>query len=310
VSDLIQPFQPLEPQATGMLADRLDGVLSRLPALGVTVRPLGRLRQAVKLLRTIHSAGVYPATEAELIRAGNAIKAAFNFARIIDALKPPCPPGVLPSLRRALKGKLDDVGPTPAHQAQSELFFGVTLAAGGAKTGAPRPGKGKTPDFVADVDTASYSVEVKRPASAAAVESKVSEAVLQLRAYKDYPGVVALDFSDLLPNPFGIRDMAAAQATYQGPFRTAYTVARDYVIARAAKPGYSRLAVLMCFAESFLWTLPNPHPLPHAALMLYAEVFPDAYAGLVADQSQILRKRIFTGFQELGGRIRRLVRFP
>src|SRR5690349_22515070 len=114
-----------------MLADRLDGVLARLPELGITVRPLGRLPQAVKLLRAIYTAGAYPATEHELVPIGNAIKAAFNFARIIDALKPPGPPGVLASLRRALKGKLDDVGPTPAHQAQSELFFGVTLAAGG-----------------------------------------------------------------------------------------------------------------------------------------------------------------------------------
>jgi len=311
MSNLILPFQPLRPEVMNILADRLDQVLGRLPPLGVAVNPAGRLPRAVKLLRSIHDAKAYPTTEAELIRVGNAIKAAFNFARITDVLRPSCPPGLLPSLRRALKGTLDDVGPTAAHRAQSELIFGATLATGGARPGAPRQRTGKTPDFVADVDTVNYSVEVKRPESAEAVEKKVRDAVGQIRDYhRKYPGVVALDLSDLLPAPFGIRDMLGAQGAYQGPFETACTMAQNYLVGRTADPGYGRIAVLFCFAEFFLWTVPNPHPLPHAALMFYWRVFPGASAGLIVEKSDKLGELIFTGFQEFGGRVVRSLRMP
>ena len=103
--------------------------------------------------------------------------------------------------------------------------------------------------------------------------------------------------------------MLAAEALYQGAFQTAYTAAREYIIRRSGDEGYSRVALLFCFAESFLWTMPDPDPVPHSAVMFYAEVFPEASAGLIVDQSRKLRKQIFTGFEELGGRVKRMVRF-
>jgi len=310
VPNLIHPFVPLAPDQTDILAQRLDGALTQARTLGIRVNSLGRMPQAVKLLKAVYSAGAYPTTHPQLVRTGNAIKAAFQMTRVIDAIQAPGPPGVLRALRRALKGTLDDVGATDAHRAQSELFFGVTLVAGGTRTGAPRPGKGKTPDFVATVDTANYSVEVKRLESVDSIKAGVDEAAEQIWEYKPYPGDIIFDFSDLLPAPFGVKDMATPQATFWGPFRAAYAVAHDYLDARACDPKHARIAVLCCFAESFLWTVPNPHPLPHAALMYYGEVFPRAYGGLVVEQSDKLQARIWAGFQELGGRVRRSVRMP
>jgi len=307
LSNLIRPFRPLGPEATGELADGLETALGRLPELGVGVRPLG-LPDAVRLLRSVHTAGAYPLNEPELIRVGNAIKAAFNFIRIVDTLRSPCPPGGIPSLRRALKGRLEDVGSTDAHRAQCELVFGATLAAGAGRAGTPRLGKGKTVDFVVDVDTVSYSVEVKRPASADAVEERVAEAVRQIREYRNYPGGIALDYSDLLPAPFGIRDMAAARVLYEGPFAAASTAAHEYLVDHSSAPGYGRIAVLFCFAESFLWTVPNPHTLPHAALMFWSNVFPRASEGLIVEQSEKLGQRIYNGFEEFGGRVVRSLR--
>ncbi len=309
MSNLILPYRPLQPDATGALADRLEEVLRRLPAFGIAPpHPMSRLPQAVKLLRSIHAAKAYPTTDPELVRVGNAVKAAFNFVSFIDAIQPPGPPGVLESVKHALKGTLDDVGPTKAHRAQSELLVGVTLVGGGVRVGAPRPGKGKTPDYVADVDTVSYSTEVKRPGSGGAVERAVADAVRQVRAYKAYPSVVALDLSDLSSSPSVVRNVALADAQYQGTFRTAYTTARDYLVRRQADNGYNRVAVLFCFAESFLWALPQKSPIPHSAMMMYVEVFPEASAGLIVDQSRKLRSQIVTGFENLGGRVTRLDR--
>jgi hypothetical protein len=310
VSNLILPYQSLEPKATGVLADRLEQALARLPQFGIAVPPAGRLPQTVKLLRSIHQANAYPATDPELVRVGNAVKAAFNFVRFLGSIQPPGPPGVLESVKRALKGKLDDVGPTEAHRAQSELLVGVTLVGGGVRVGAPRPGKGKTPDYVAEVDTVSYSTEVKRPGSAGAIERAVADAVRQVRAYKAYPSVVALDFSDLSSSSSVIRDVRAAEAQYEGTFRAAYTTARDYLVRRRADHGYGRVALLFCFAESFLWAVPQASPIPHSAMMMYVEVFLEASAGLIVDQSRKLRRQIVAGFEDLGGRVRRLDRVP
>jgi len=308
VSNLILPYQPLEPKAAGILADHLEQSLARLPQFGIAVSPAGRLPQAVKLLRSIQQANAYPTTDPELVRVGNAVKAAFNFVSFLDSIKPPGPPGVLEALKRALKGKLDDVGPTAAHRAQSELLVGVTLVGGGVRIGAPRPGKGKTPDYVAEVDTVSYSTEVKRPGSASAVEKAVADAVRQAREYKAYPSVVALDLSDLSSSPSVIRDVQAAEAQYEGTFRAAYTTARDYLLRRRADDGYGRVALLYCFAESFLWAVPKASPIPHSAMMMYIEVFPEASAGIIVDQSRKLRRQIASGFEDLGGRVRRLDR--
>ena len=182
MSNLILPYRPLPPEGTGVLATRLDDVLARLPGLGIRLNPASRLPQAARLLRAVEEANAYPSAEPDLLRVTNAVKAAFNFVRVIDAIRSPGPPGMLESLRRAAKGTLDDAGPTPAHRAQSELFFGVATVAGGAKTGAPKPGGRKTPDFVTEVDTLRYSVEVKRPGSVNTVQDKVAEAVRQIRA--------------------------------------------------------------------------------------------------------------------------------
>ncbi len=309
MSNLILPYRPLEPDATGALADRLEEALARLSQFGIPApHSATRLAKAVGLLRAIHAARAYPATDAELVRVGNAVKAAFNFIALIDAIQPPGPPAVVQSLKKALKGTLNDVGPTEAHRAQSELLVGVTLAAGGIRIGAPRTAAGTTPDFVVEVDAYSYSVEVKRPASLNAVERVIADAVRQMREYKAYPQVIAVDLSDLISSTKVIRDIEKAQATYEGAFRVAYTKARDYVVRRQKDDGYSRVAVLFCFAESFLWALPKKQPIPHAAEMIYVEVFPAASAGLIVDQSRKLRKRIMVGFEELGGRIKKLVR--
>ena len=310
MSNLILPYRPLPPEGTGVLATRLDDVLARLPGLGIRLNPASRLPQAARLLRSVEEANAYPSSEPDLLRVTNAVKAAFNFVRVIDAIRSPGPPGMLESLRRAAKGTLDDAGPTPAHRAQSELFFGVATVAGGAKTGAPKPGGRKTPDFVTEVDTLRYSVEVKRPGSVNTVQDKVAEAVRQIRGYKPYPGLVALDFSDLLPDVFGIRYVPTAESRNQQAFRAAYNLAREYVIRHSSEAGYSRVALLICFAESFLWTIPNPYPVPHSAFMLYAEVFLRASEGLIVDQSRKLRVNIVRGFKEMGGHIRRLVRVP
>jgi len=43
---------------------------------------------------------------------------------------------------------------------------------------------------------------------------------------------------------------------------------------------------------------------------MYAEVFPGASAGLIVDQSRKLRRQLVSGFEELGGSIKTLVRVP
>jgi len=301
LSVLVRPYEPLPPKGAVVLADRLEQSISLLPSFGIKVNPSSRLPHAVRVLRAVYSAGAYPVNQPELIRVGNAIKAAFNFVQVVDAIKPPGPPGVLNSLRRAVDGTLDDIGSTPAHRAQSELFFGAVLVAGGASAGAPAPSKGKTPDYVAEVDTLPFSVEVKRPESVLSVEDAVAKAVKQARKYKAYPAQVALDLSDLLPATYGVADVRLGGAQNQAAFRAAYGVASSHVTRHLKDPNYARVAGLFCFAESFLWTVPNPQTLPFSTVLVYGEVFHSASAGLIVDQSRRLRERIVQGFTEVGG---------
>lgn len=172
------------------------------------------------------------------------------------------------------------------------------------KTGAPRPGSRKSPDYVVEIDTAAFSVEVKRPGSQAAIESKIAEAVHQTNEYASHPAVIALDLSDLWPVSTGVRDVAVTELQNKGVFRAATELARLQVVRRGSQAGYSRVGVLFCFAESFLWEAPAPHPVPKAAVMMYAEVFPDAYEGLIVDQARKLRQSLVSGFEETGGRVR------
>ena len=310
VPRLIIPYSPLPPEATALLATRLEERLAKLKGLGVELNPASRLPQAVKLLKSVSVAKAYPGAEEQLRRVANAIKAAFNFEHIIDALRAPIPPGVHESLRRAVGGTLDDVEPTDAHRAQSELLFGVVIVAGGVKTGAPSPGATKTPDFVVEVDTVSFSVEVKRPGSAHAVEDKVGEAVSQIRDYRHYPGLLALDLSHVLPDMYGIKDLAEAGLRNRLAFKAAYEQARAYLVRHRSEEGYSRVALLACIAESFLWTHPDPHPIPHSGFRFYVEVFRKASEGLIVDQSRKLRDRTMEGFKELGGHLQGIARVP
>src|SRR5690349_3634739 len=111
----------------GILAGRLDSAIKHFRSWGVKIHPQSRLPLASHLLAEIGRSEKYPASAGELVRVGNALRIAFDFDAIANALETRRSAPLAETIRRACRGTLNDQGATVSHRAQSELRFGATL---------------------------------------------------------------------------------------------------------------------------------------------------------------------------------------
>ena len=304
-----RPFEPLKADECVILVDRLEDSLAAMEAWGLNIHAAGRSPTAVRKLRTVVEAGAYPVDQAALIAVGNAIKLAFDIVQVTDAFPDPPPKVLLDALKRTLKGTLDDVGPTPAHRAQSELTLGLTMAAAGLRPGMPDPPEGKRPDFIVSCDDLPFGCEVKRPKGEPGIEGNLDDAIAQYDDYGSKYNCVLLDLSDCLPWVAGTSDLEVARQDNQAAFRHAYSVASDYVRSRATHDArFKRVCVLIAVADYFLWVPEDDNYLPFAIQLFLGEVFHDAVAGLVTQTSKRLRAAVFRGMHERGGALMALRR--
>lgn len=304
---VIVPAVTETPAGCALLATKLEEAIHMLKSWELRVSAHSRLRRAVALLGKIASLDAYPTDAAQLIRIGNAIRLAFDFYHITTCLPPNRVDALAEDLRRALKGTLDDDGPTEAHRAQSQVFTAAVMAVGGLRPRVAALGEKTTPDYVIHVGSLPFGIEIKRPASAAQILARVDRAVEQLEAYRSRYGVIVLDVSDCLPRFVSAQSPDEALGRGQGKFRTLHRDISDYITKRGGEPGFSRVAVLFVFANLFIWRRTQT-PIPMGAFSSYAEVFPKACSGLIVNESRTVRKQLMRGLEVFGAHIQHLER--
>jgi hypothetical protein len=292
---IVVPAITAEPSGLSLLASKLGEAIEIIRSWRIRVPEPSRLPVASRLLEQIATRSSYPSDPAQLNRIANSIRIAFDFYHITRVLPEERIAVVAEDLRRALKGTVDDVGPTEANRAQSQVLMAAVMAAGGLKPGAPRTGGGVTPDYVTQVGTLSFAVEIKRPESLAGLKAKIDEAIGQLAAIDTAGGVLVIDVSDCMSLD-SLSPSAEAAATPD--FQAIRNSVRQAVIS-STRPGRNKISNLFVFANLFGWR-PGPPPCPHPIFLTYQEVLHSARAGLIVDASRDVRRRIGRGFHEFG----------
>jgi hypothetical protein len=300
------PFQPVTVAACQELAERLDEAQRIFGSRGIAVPAGNRLQLAARLLRQIHEANSFPVDRGSLLTVGNAIRLAFNATQIANALRPGIPEGLRDMVPRFFGGGLADVGPSAAHQAQTQLVIGAICAAGGLNPKVPRPQAGKTPDFVVQARGLDICMEVKRLGSEARVEDSIYKALKQCTEFGSAYNAVMLDVSDILvPNALDAVVDEQQMAELVGRFAPIRQAASNLITRRSAEDPYCTTLFLGVTADAFVWRSNGRGGVtPAARVFAYHEVFQGAVAGLVVTQSLDLRERIVRGMNELGASIR------
>lgn len=290
---VIIPAVTASPGSLGILADKLAEAITILESWHLRVPPSSRLHSAVRLLRETAGLSEYPDDEARLSRIGRAIRIAFDFYHITRVLTEERVDSIAEDLRRALKGTLDDAGPTEAHRAQSQMLIGAVLAVGGLRPGAPPLSSTPTPDYMISVDSLRYGVEIKRPATPKQVLARVDQAVDQIASLPSDAGLVVLDLSDALFEPG--YEFDATREEVEAQFREAYRAVSDH-LEQSERTGADRIANLFVFASLYGWQR-TPRIMPRSLFPTYSEVFQRARTGLIVDQSRRVREAIDEGFR-------------
>lgn len=290
---MIVPGITSTPGGLAILADKLAESIDILKAWRLRVPATSRLLAAVRLLRETSTLSEYPDNTAQLHRIGTAIRIGFDFYHITRCLTEDRVDAVAEDLRRALKGTLDDSGPTEANRAQSQVLVGAVLAVGGLRPAAPVPGEGQTPDYITFVDGLRYGAEIKRPASASQILNRVDDAVNQIFKFPSEAGLIVLDLSDCLLDEE--QETTLDLAIVEPVFRGAYRSISDH-LEHSQRAGVDKIANLFVFANLFGWER-STSPIPRALFPTYSEVIHRARAGLISAQSLRVRDQIEEGFQ-------------
>src|SRR5450759_1447560 len=223
---IVVPAITAEPSGLALLASKLKEAIEIIRSWKIRVPEPSRLPAAKRLLEQVAKMDSYPSDQAQLNRIANSIRIAFDFYHITRVLPEERIDAVVEDLRRALGGTLDDVGPSQAHRAQSQVLIAAVMAVGGLTPGAPRTDRGVTPDYVAQVGTLSFAVEIKRPESLAGLRTKIDEAIDQVDALDTSGGALVIDVSDCMSLDSGSELGEEASKT---DFRTLYGVVCDAV---------------------------------------------------------------------------------
>jgi hypothetical protein len=224
-------------------ASDLEAALLRFDQWGVRIPNGGRLDEARRMLRNTAAKNEFPRDRDDLLRVTNAIILANDFADIAGYLDLPLTPESLRALNQAVKGSLHQAGTTRApYQAQSELWAQAVLSRGGLQPFASTPRIGRSlPDYLVEVGSITYGVEVKRPETRASVVANLAKARDQLNSY-GVKGVIIMDLTDCLPP----QEPLTADGTID---QLNALVLREVWGSRAYNAGYKGVMVLVVVAR-------------------------------------------------------------
>lgn len=253
------------PARCAVLARRMNRIADALEKKGVRVAKLARLRTGASLLQATAAKGTFPAGKRERRAVANAIRDSHEFLAIQKLLGVADFAATASDVQAAMKGTLERTEATRRpYQFQSQLWVGAVLHAGGLTPRVPSTTKGKSPDYLVDVQGTTYGVEVKRPRRAANILGALDEAFDQLREY-DVAGGVAIDVSDCLDDSLMFaHDADRAAPPYQAidtAFGRLYHGVSEYLIDRKVNrvnSVVSRIFFVIVYLHGWRWFVKRP----------------------------------------------------
>jgi hypothetical protein len=292
---ILVPAITATPAGLSSLATKLGEAIDIIRSWNIRVSESSRLPSAKRLLEQVSKLESYPTDANQLNRIGNSIRIAFDFYHITRVLPMDRVAAIAEDLRRALGGTIDDVGPTAAHRAQSQILTAAVMAVGGLKPGAPRTDGNITPDYVIRVGTLSFAVEIKRPESLAGLRSKIDEAIDQVQSLDTTGAALVIDVSDCMSLD---SSSSHGEEDAKRSFRRIWETVRE-AVDTSSRPGAAKVSNLFVFANLFGWKPSNP-PRPQPLFLTYQEVFHKARSGLIVEASRGVRRQVVAGFQVFG----------
>lgn len=312
LSPLIAAGQPLTPARLADSADNLELAVKLLEGYGLVLGGGNRLQMAVAHLRAVAARGEFPEDREGLLRTGNAIRIAHDFRRFVNVTGEGLPDGLRATAQRATGGRLDDVGGTEAHQAQTELLWGAIAVAGGLLPTVPPGGATKRPDYVIQSHGIEVGLEVKRVGSRKKLERHIREAVEQASSLRARHGAVVLDMSDLLtPNA----EEAVLSAVHRNALEIRFQgLVRDterYITSERGRGPFGGLVGLAMAAEAFLWQRDTMGKIEPAARAFYhLRALRIGRAELVPLTAEGISEALLRGIHQLGGTLLEIRQVP
>jgi hypothetical protein len=302
-SNDIYPIERLSPDACAVIARALAKAIATFAQWDIPIPDTGRLIKAQRWLEKVAERGHYGESDEELLRTGRAVALAVDFYHISTTLGDErddyLAKEIALSLGGTLEGKTKDSTP---YDFQSQFWVGTLLAQSGLRPkvlGGKR--EGVRPDFLIEAATLECAVEVKRPKNLQSARRAVESAVGQLHGF-GLPGVVVVDLSgclnanDLVLPPPNLSAREQIRATLE----PVHSSLLGQITRNTRSVKYSRIILLLTFARFWSWErLPEPHP--DAGLHFFADVLPDACAGLVQRQSRRIQESLLKGIKQLTG---------
>ncbi|MDE0075609.1 MAG: hypothetical protein OXR82_08950 [Gammaproteobacteria bacterium] len=209
------PDKTFTPERMADLAKGLERAIARIEAWGIDVQGGSRLRNTVKLLQEVASAGEFPEPREDLLKIAQAAVDAQEFIIIRGMLPQERLDPTANILKKAVGGTIG-VTPHEAYQAQSELWVGAALSCASVPLGVLTNPQGPNPDYIVRKGTLRYAIEVKRIAEGKSVKNRVSKAAKQTRDSRYHGSALYVDLTDWLPSAITVR-FASGPPDLEGP---------------------------------------------------------------------------------------------
>lgn len=250
------------------------------------------------MLQSIADSGTFPTEATDRLAAGNSLRLGVDLCAVAHALRKGLPLGLREVVAIAFKGSLSDTGGTRALQAQSSLLAGAIIAASGREVSVPIPGRSRSPDYIFQVDTAEFALEVKRPSGLKRIDKTLEGAIEQIEAFRNSIHAIFLDVTDCITwasDSPSTRDEATT--TLSEVVRQADIIVGHAVSSHPEK--FQRLAVLCVSAAPILWLSGSPTA-PALFQSTIFTVYEKACSGLVLDHSRRCVDALLAGYRVLG----------
>lgn len=306
------------PQRRALTIDRvpeairgLEFALDELAAVGAATGEHSRLKQHLRLLRSIEGRSAYPNDPRLRPEIAAALGDAVQFSWVASVLPRQAVRTLVDELLRALRGAAvrsasDSAEP---YQLQSQLYFGAMLAAAGHDI-AVKEGEG-LPDFFARSGTLLHGIEIKRPTSVRNLRKTLTKGADQL-ANAGGRGLLVLDMSELIQSTSpDVVEQEGGQDLWRERFAEPYRRMRltvDRILrepgSTAARPRYKSVIAYCTLAAGSAWIASpsNPSGWPEYRAMFYARRLYGAH-DLSFHRGTWLREMIFTTLERFVGAV-------
>jgi hypothetical protein len=259
---------------------------------------------AVRRLEEVGTSESYGVSLAELRDTAFALQVASDFIQLAYVLSDDPMPQMAAEVALAVRGNLEGTAKRrKPKEFQSQFWVGTLLAYSGLQPRVPPSREDQSQvDFVIEVDTLQYAVEVKRPETLRSVTGAMDRAAGQTRDF-GLPGVLVIDLSDCfgasqlttaaLDHHTGLREMLSPH------FRAQVNQFAPRVLYYKHSDKYKRVAATVFFIRLVGWRRADMRQ-PESVVLFNTTGYPMACGGLIDHHTDRLRGMIRRGCESLG----------